>query len=203
VNFSGLNHAITGSATQSFTLTTQSASPVQYVVRPDLPWLSVSPASGPVSASAPVTVQVTVNPTYFTQTDVYTGTLTILSGTAPPVFVNISVNMVINTSNVVVSSVPNPVPSVLNGTAWQLTMVLHETNGSPTTLTGLRIDGADYSANIAGFFGTNQIPATGSILGTIHTGGLIPPVTKLFEFFGTDPSSGATWYRQLEVTFTN
>jgi hypothetical protein len=113
------------------------------------------------------------------------------------------VNMVINTSNGVVSSVPNPVPSPLNGAAGQLTLVLHETNGSPTTLTGLRIDGADYSANITGFFGTNKIPAGGAIEGTIHTGGLITPVTKFFEFYGTDTASGATWYRQLQVTFTN
>ncbi len=203
INFSGQNHAISGKPSQTFTLTTQSASPVQFVVRPDLQWLTVTPATGTVSAAAPVKVQVTVNPQYFTQTDVYAGTLSIFSGTAPPMFVNISVSMVINTSNVVVSSVPNPVPSTQNGAAWQLTLVLHETNGSPTTLTGLRIDGADYSANIPGFFGTTKIPANGSIQGTIHTGGLIPPVTKFFEFYGTDRSSGQTWYRQLEVTFTN
>ncbi len=201
VNFSGLNHAITGSPSQTFTLTTDSTNAVPFALRADLPWISIKPSSGTISASAPAKIQVTVNPSYFLQTDTYTGTITLSTGAAPPVFVNINVNMVINTSNVVVSSVPNPVPSTLNGTQWQLTLVIHETNGSATKLTGLRIDGADYSANIPGFFGSANIPANGSIQGTIHTSGLIPPVTKFFEFYGTDTLSGATWYRQLSVTF--
>jgi len=31
----------------------------------------------------------------------------------------------------------------------------------------------------------------------------VTPVTKYFEFFGKDDGSGATWYREIAVTFTN
>jgi Viral BACON domain/Trypsin-like peptidase domain len=199
INFTGLNHAITGSATQTITLTTQSAQPVGFSVNSDLAWVSISPSSGTVSNSSPAKVQVTVNPAYFLQTETYTTPLTLLSGAAPPVYVNVNVKMVINTSNVVASAIPATVSQ--SGNSWTLTLALQETNGSATTLTSMRIDGVDYTASIGSFFGSNRIPANGLITATVHTSGLTPPVTKFFEFFGKDVLSGATWYRMVPVTF--
>jgi lysyl endopeptidase len=199
LNFTGLNHAITGSAAQTVTLNVATSSSVAWSARGDSPWIQVSPASGTVSATSPVTFQVTVNPQYFLQSDTYTSTVTILSGAAPPQFVNVSVNMVIQTSNIVVSATPNPVPN--NNGTWQLTLQLQETNGAATSLTQMKIDGVDYTSSIPAFFGTSAIPANGSISATVHTTGLVAPVTKYFEFFGTDVASGQTWYRLLAVTF--
>jgi hypothetical protein len=146
-----------------------------------------------------VTFKVTVDPQYFIQSDIYTSTVTILSGAAPPQFVNVSVNMVIQTSNIVATANPNPVPSS-NGT-WQLTLQLQETNGASTNLTQMKIDGVDYTASIPTFFGSSLIPANGVGSATVHTSGLVAPVTKFFEFYGKDVASGQAWYRILTVTF--
>jgi lysyl endopeptidase len=200
VQFTGLNHAITGNALQTVGLTVDSRSPVPFALRADAPWVQITPASGTVSAQAPVTFQVSVNPKYFPTTDMYPTVITILSGAAPPQYIDVSVNMTIQTSNVVPSAQPNPV--VENGTVWALTLHLAETGGALTTLTGLRIDGVDYSSHIVGFFGTASIPASGTIDATIHTSGLVTPVKKFFEFFGQDAATGQVWYRTLTVTFT-
>jgi len=200
INFNGLNHVITGSPTQTFTLTTQSTGFVQFVLRPNLPWLSVVPESGTLTASTPVTVQVTVNPAYFPQTETYTGTLTLVANTAPLIFIDVNVAMVINMSNIVAAATPNPVPAT--GTSWQVTLSLNETNGAATTLTKMLINGADYTSSIQAFFGTNTIPALGVIQATLQTSGLLTPQTIYFEFYGTDTLSGATWVRQRPVTFT-
>jgi hypothetical protein len=140
-----------------------------------------------------------VDPRYFLTTNSYTGTVTILTGAAPPVFVNVRVDMKIDVSAVTVSAIPNPVPQ--NSGTWQLRLHLAETNGASTLLTGLRIDGVDYSAQIAGFFGTNRIAALGAIDATIHVSGLVAPVDKFFEFLGKDEASGQTWSQTLTVTF--
>lgn len=199
LNFTGLNHAITGSSTQTMKLSVATSSAVAWSARGDAPWITVSPASGTVSATSPATFQVTVNPQYFIQSDTYTSTVTILSGAAPPQFVNVSVNMNIQTSNVVAWANPNPVPN--NNGSWQLQLLLQETNGAATTLTQMKIDGVDYTSSIPGFFGTASIPANGGISATVHTSGLVAPVTKYFEFYGKDVASGQTWYRLVTVTF--
>jgi hypothetical protein len=107
--------------------------------------------------------------------------------------------MKIDTSTVTVSAIPNPVSQ--NGTTWSLRLHLAESNGSPTRLTGLRIDGADYSEQIAAWFGSNRVAALGALDANINTSGLVTPVDKFFEFFGRDEGSGQTWYRTLTVTF--
>ena len=199
VHFDGLNHAISGSLTQTVTLTVESTDPVSFGLRSDAPWVQLSPSSGTVSASAPAKIQVSVNPKYFLQSDTYTTTVAILSGAAPPQYFDVQVTMKIETSNIVVSAVPNPVPQ--SGTTWRLSLHLAETNGAATRLTGLKIDGVDYTANIPAWFGTAIIPANGAANGIIHTSGLVTPVLKFFEFFGRDAASGQTWYRTMLVTF--
>ncbi len=200
LRFTGSNHVITGATSQAVTLTVQATQAVPFSIRADAPWVQLSQVSGTVSASAPAKFQVSVNPVYFVKSGAYTTTISILSGSAPPQFINVTVNMTIDTSNVAVSAIPNPVPR--SGTAWQLTLHAQETNGAATRLIGLKIDGVDYSSNIAGWFGTSRVEANGSIDAVIHTTGLVTPVDKFFEFFGQDVASGQSWYRTLTVTFT-
>ena len=199
LQFEGRNRAITGSASQTVALTVGSASDVHWSARADAPWIHLSQVSGSVSSPAPAQFTVTVDPKYFVTSDTYTSTITVFSGAAPPVFINVSVNMKIDISNVVVTALPNPVPQ--NNGSWTLTLKLSETAGAATTLTRLKIDGADYSGNIAGWFSSASIPANGSIDGIIHTSGLYAPATKYFEFSGVDAGSGQTWYRLVLVTF--
>ena len=200
LQFTGRNHAIIGSATQSLTLSVETGSQVAWSARADAPWIQLSQNSGTLSATAPARFNVTVDPKYFAGSDTFTSTITINSGAAPPVFVNVSVKMQIDASNVVITAIPNPVKK--DGNSWTLSLSIIEAAGAATTLTGMKIDGADYSANIAGFFGSANLPANGALNAVIHTSGLFTPVTKFFEFYGRDNASGQTWYRLVSVTFT-
>lgn len=200
LQFSGRNHAIV-TAPQTVSLSVKSPEAVNWYARADAPWILISQNSGTVSSASPASFSVTVDPKYFVASDTYTSTITILSGAAPPVFVNVSVKMQLDISNVLASANPNPVAQS-NG-AWSLSLNLNETGGAATTLTELRIDGADYTSNIPVWFGSTHLAANGSLNATIHTTGLLAPVTKYFEFFGRDDASGQTWYRLLTVTFTN
>ncbi len=200
VQFTGLNHAIVGEATQTVSLSVDTGTAVPWAARADAPWIQLSQTSGKISAGAPASFGISVDPKYFIASDTYNSTITITSGAAPPVFINVSVKMRIDVSNVVVSAIPNPVKQ--NGSSWTLSLLLTETAGASTTLTGLKIDGVDYSANILGFFGSANLPANGTLNGVLHTSGLFAPVTKYFEFFGRDNGSGQTWYRMLPVSFT-
>jgi hypothetical protein len=201
LQFTGLNHAITGNATQTVALAVASSSPVVWSARADAPWLGLSRLAGTVSSNAPARFDVSVDPNYFLTSDTYTSTITILSGAAPPVFVNVSVNMKIDKSNVMATANPNPVPQ--DGTSWTLTLNLQETAGAATTVTALKIDGVDYSGNIERWFGSANLSANGFLSASIHTSGLFTPVTKYFEFYGIDAGSGQSWYRLVPVTFTN
>ncbi len=197
--FTGRNRQITGNTTQKVTLTTQATSSVPFSVRPDSQWIVASVSNGNVSASAPATFTVTIDPKNFVKTGHYTGTITILSQAAPPQYVNVTLDMKTDVSNLIVTSVPNSVPQV-NGT-WTLRLHLAETGGADTKLTALHIDGVDYSSNITTWFKTDTLRANGTLDATLSTDGLIAPIDKYFEFFGTDVATGATWYRSLDVTF--
>jgi len=116
------------------------------------------------------------------------------------VFVNVTVNMKLDISNVVATAIPNPVQQT--GSTWNLTVLLNETAGASTQITGMKIDGLDYSSNIIGWFGSGNLAAHGVLSASIHTTGLFTPVTKYFEFSGRDDGSGQTWYRLITVTFT-
>jgi hypothetical protein len=199
VGFSGLNKRVTGKTTQTVTLSTLSAAAVPFFARADAPWIVVTPATGTLSASAPAQIQVTLDPKYLVTADTYTSTITVLSNAAPPQFVNVTMNMVFDVSNVTPSATPNPVAN--SGGTWTLHLHLADTGGAQSQLNGLHIDGDDYTGNIAGWFGSNSIPANGAIDATIYTQGLNAPTQKFFEFFGQDISTGNTWYRTLTVSF--
>jgi len=63
----------------------------------------------------------------------------------------------------------------------------------------MRLNGADYSPDIAAWFGTAQIAANAAIQAPLSAAGLSPGA-QYFEFEGIDDSSGQTWYRTATVT---
>jgi hypothetical protein len=199
LGFTGLNKQITGKTAQTVTLTVDSVSPVSFAARADAPWLIVTPSTGTVSASAPAQVQVTLDSKYFVTADTYSSTITVLSGGATPQFVDVNMIMKFDASNISVSALPKAVASA-NGT-WTLGLHLADSGGAQSQLTGLRIDGADYSDSIAAWFSSGMIQANGTIDASIYTQGLNAPVEKFFEFFGRDTATGVTWYRTLTVDF--
>ena len=102
------------------------------------------------------------------------------------------------TSSVVPSLDQNPI--FQQGSKWPFQLTLTEEAGIPTTLTGMTIDGASYSAQILGLFGKAAIPAGGSITASLSLS-LAAPKTVVLVFTGVD-ASGLTWTTQLSVPFS-
>ena len=117
---------------------------------------------------------------------------------------SITVNAPTAASSAIIPSVsPNPVyqqQADAQGYGWFYTVSLSEVAGVGTTLTGLMIDGNDYSSQIATFFGTASIAAHGTVQASLRTKGLTPPATLLFVFSGAD-ASGKQWSQQMSVAF--
>jgi uncharacterized protein (TIGR03437 family) len=113
-------------------------------------------------------------------------------------------------SAVVASVSQNPVPGVYGNTSvvfeqpdntWNFTMTLAEEAGIATKLTGLTIDGTDYTAQIAALFGSANIGANQSITAQqITLTNLTVPKNVAFTFSGVD-GSGRKWSEDLSVPF--
>jgi hypothetical protein len=196
VSFTVTNHA--ASAAQTVQLSTQSSGQVAFKLRADAPWISLSAASGNLTAGKPAPITLAVDPTQLTQPGQYSSTVTILSGAAPPQFIDVTATASVNQSNVVASISPNPVYQS-NG-QWSFTIRLAETAGAATTVTALRLNGMDFSPDIATWFGTAHIAANGVLQASLSAANMSPG-NQFFEFEGIDDASGQTWYRTATVTF--
>ena len=84
--------------------------------------------------------------------------------------------------------------------SWNFTLTLAEEAGVATTLTGMTINGTDYSSQIGSFFGSASIPANHSISAQISLANLKVPGKVAFTLNGVD-ASGQTWSQQLSVPF--
>ena len=196
LSFSVVNKA--APAAQTVQLSSPTTGKVAFQVRPDALWIGVSAANGQISASSPVTLKISVDPTQLPQPGQYTNTVTILAGSAAPVFINVTVTVQASQSNVVAVVAP-AVVTASNG-SWSFQMQLTETGGVATSLTALKINGTDYSGNIVRWFGTNHLAALGTIQAPLQASGVaVGP--QFFEFWGVDDASGQTWYRVASATF--
>jgi hypothetical protein len=172
---------------------------VVYKLRADASWIKLSGITGSLSAKTPATVTVSVDAAQLAQPGKYSSTVTILSGAAPPQFLQVTASVRVDQSNVVASITPNPV--VQGGGQWSFQIRLAETAGASTRVTALKFNGADYSSKIAGWFGTDRIAASGAIVAPLHGTGVLPYGDQYFEFWGVDDASGQPWYRVATVTF--
>ena len=197
LSFAIANHA--APAVQTVQLATQSTGQVTYKLRADAPWIKLSSVTGNVSAKTPATLTIAVDAAQLVQPGDYSSTVTILSGAAPPQFVRVTATVRMDQSNVVAGITPNPV--VQNSAQWSFQIHLQETAGASTRVTALKFNGADESANIVSWFGTDRIPASGSIVAPLSGAGLFPHGAQYFEFWGVDEASGQPWYRVATVTF--
>ena len=99
------------------------------------------------------------------------------------------------------AQVPGPVFAVQTGTqppAWQAGIALQELAGVPAVLTGFTVDGQ--AEPLSQYFPSPDIPAGGTLGGSIVFTNLAVPAIKTFGFTGTDPS-GSTWSRLVQVQF--
>ncbi len=170
-----------------------------FSVRPDANWIQVSTPVLNVSALQPAPVTITINPSMLNQAETYAGTVTILSGAAPPQFINVNATMKMDISNVVASASPNPVQQGSDG-FWSYTVRLKETAGVSTQLTRVRIDGTDYSSDIASWFGSAQLPAGGTLQAALKAQVFSVPENQIIELWGVDNGSGKNWYRSFTVS---
>jgi hypothetical protein len=194
--FTVTNH--TAPAAQKVQLTTQTPGQVNYQLRADAPWITLGANTGTISAKSPATATIQVDPSQIEQAGNYVSTVTILSGAAPPQYINVTAKVAASQSNVQLAVTPNP--AYQNNGVWTFTISLNETAGTGTTVTAAHINGVDYSGNIAGWFGATHINAKASLSDTLQATGLTPG-NQTFEFWGTDDGSGTTWYRSLTVSF--
>jgi hypothetical protein len=197
LSFTLANHTAPGA--QAIQLVTQSTGQVVYKLRADASWIKLSGFTGSVSAKTPASVNVSIDPAQLMQSGQYSGTVTIFSGAASPQFLRVTAAVRADQSNVVAAITPNPV--VQNGGEWSFQIRLADTAGAATRLTAVKFNGEDYSANIATWFGTDRIPASGAIVATLHGSGVFPHGDQYFEFWGVDEASGQSWYRVATVTF--
>jgi hypothetical protein len=193
LNFTVTNR--TASAGQPVRLTTQTSGQIPYQLRSDASWILISNSNG----SAPGSVTVTVDAAQLTQAGPYQGTVTILSGAAPPQFINITATVQMDQSNVTPSITPAPV--VQSGGRWGFQIRLLETAGVATHLTAIKFNGADYSSSMANWFGTAKLGANGAIVAPLTGAGVFPSGDQYFEFWGADDVTGSPWYRVATVTF--
>lgn len=203
LTFTVTNGQFSGPSQQVLTIRTDSATPLPYSLTASAPWIQLSGASGNVSASAPASVAVTLDLSYFSASAGATGTVTVSSGTLTPVRVSIRVNVTAPAAKVALTVVPNPVYQLTadaEGYAWFFTVTVRETAGVAARIASFKIDGADRSSSIVGWFGSDQLPAGGALSASFRSRGLTPPVNRLFEAGGMDAGNTA-WTAQLTVPF--
>ncbi len=66
---------------------------------------------------------------------------------------------------------------------------------------GWVLDGFDFTASVAGWFGTTVIPARGALAADLTTDFAWGPGEHYFEFRGVDEAGGRPWYATTTVTF--
>ena len=150
------------------------------------------------AASASITVKASdLGPGANTIVAYYGGSAAVLPSTGTAV-----VTVSGRNSSVTASALPSPVYKQLDvdGFAWHYTLVLKETAGVSTRITGFSIDGKDYSGQIPLFFGDTSLPANGTMAASPRSVFQSAPSEHVFAFAGVD-ADGQRWTRQLTVSF--
>lgn len=91
-----------------------------------------------------------------------------------------------------------PVDLDAQGLSWPTTFTLHEYAGVGALLTGFAMDGA--ALNLSQTFPSPDIPASGTLTGTLTLRNVNAPALHTFTFNGVD-ATGAAWSRQVSVNF--
>jgi hypothetical protein len=198
----GLSFTVNGRsapAAQTFRLTTQSTGQLIYKLRADAPWIQLAAITGNVSASSPAQVSITIDASQFDQPQQYTGTVSIFSGAADPQFLTVTAIVTGPQSNVLETITPSTV--FQSGGQWSFKIRLAETAGVATHVTGMKINGTDYSSSVKAWFGTDRIAANGAIEAPLNAPGSFATGSQFFEFWGVDDVSGKPWYRVASANF--
>jgi uncharacterized protein (TIGR03437 family) len=95
---------------------------------------------------------------------------------------------------------PIPFNPGVSQNGWPWVIQLTEVAGVATTLTSFVVNGQDLSSSIKSFFGTNLLPAHGTLTAGLSSNPASVPGTEIVKFAGQD-ASGFQWDTQLPVQF--
>jgi hypothetical protein len=131
-------------------------------------------------------------------TVVYTGTADFAPSTA-------TVTITVPAQHAVVAASVDPSPVYrqkpdADGNQWFYTIRLTETGGAPATITSFSLDGYDLSAYIVAMFGTQTLPAKGTLSRAFTAKDVAVPADHVFAFGGTD-ESGQSWTQKVTAQF--
>ncbi len=167
------------------------------------PWLGVSRTQGTVRAGSPLSVQFWARPALINRTGTYTGTISVISGKTVQTL-TVTANVRIIPSAVSLEGTPNPVAPTnpdSNGCRYFFNLTAKETGGIATNLTALRINGDDYTSQLASWFSATSIPANGQLEARVRVCSPLKPAPHVFTLAGTDPLTGRTWTQSTTIEF--
>ncbi len=180
-----------------------STDPMLVSIQPSDAWIVVSRTQGTARNGAPLAVPFWVKPSLINRTGQYTGSITVTSGKTVQT-VAVTANVRIIPSTVTLQSTPNPVaPSTPDSASCRYFFNLSavETAGIDTRLTGLRINGEDYSAELGTWFGGTELPRNGRLEARVRVCAPATPATHVFVLGGIDTLSGRAWTQSTTVEF--
>jgi uncharacterized protein (TIGR03437 family) len=202
VTFQITDGAVAPPSQQTVSITTQSQTALSLTTQPSQPWIRVTGGTS-VSASSPATISISVDPTMLTSAGTIQGAVTV-SSASTSVSVGVQATVTISRSNVVLTATPNPVYQQApdsNGYSWFYTIRATESSAVDTTLTGFKIDGIDYSSQIASFFGSTTLSRNSSLAASLRTKDITPPLNRTFELDGIDAINNRPWQAVVVVPF--
>ncbi|MFN0166501.1 MAG: trypsin-like peptidase domain-containing protein [Bryobacteraceae bacterium] len=203
LSFRGADGIITGPATQSLRVETTSADAVSFSITTSTPWIRLSAQNGTASASTPFSFDVTIDAAQLRSTGSSTGNVTIQAASALPLSVSVRVDLAATRSAPTATVNPTPVyeqNADREGYKWFFDIRLQERAGVESRLTLFRYDGTDYSSRIVEFFGSNRIPALGTLSASLRVRDIAVPREAVIDLAGLD-SSGQTWSQRISARF--
>jgi hypothetical protein len=181
-------------ARQGARLVTKSTGEVGFKLRADAPWIVLPKVVGALSAASPAAVEIGVDPRWFDQPGRYQSTVAIFSGSADPQYINVFAEVRVDRSSVVATATPG-------AEKYTFKLKLEEKNGLATKVTAVKLDGHDFSASLADWFGTTLIPAKSALQADLRTDFAYSSGEHLFEFWGVDEATGRRWYTTATIVF--
>lgn len=191
--------------TEGRTLVVNSTStePTVVSIKPSDLWIVVSSTQGMARAGSPLAITYWVKPSLINRTGQYTGSITVTSGKTVQT-VAVTANVRILPSAVTLQATPNPVaPGTPDsaGCRYSFSISAVETAGIDTRLTGLRINGEDYSSSLGAWFGGTELPRNGRLEARVRVCAPSTPAPHVFTLGGIDPLSGTAWTQSTTVEF--
>jgi uncharacterized protein (TIGR03437 family) len=176
------------------TLTTGSTTPISFTTATNRAWMNVS-SGGTLSAAAPATVTVTLDPTQLTTAGTFNGFVTITPAAGSAVNLVVTVSVARSQSNVSMSFSPNPVYYSETSKRWNYSLTFSESAGVDTRVSSLKVD--DYEALGSSF----SLAGLGSVTLSGWVTGVTPPETLTFVASGKDVSTARAWQISQDVPF--